>query len=155
MTRLTLFVVAGLLAVAMTSISAGAAQGPPTTTLQFLDITASNGSTIPNNQAPKLGDTFSFRDIVYKWSGGKRGARVGHVDGTFTFISDSAASIEALAHLPGGTLVILGPSSNGPVTKLAVVGGTGSYAAARGDVTVRNLGGPNSNKSAITIRLWQ
>jgi dirigent-like protein len=60
-----------------------------------------------------------------------------------------------VAYLPGGTLMIFGDNSlSARSQKLSVIGGTGIYATARGELLVRNIGGENTNNSAITVRLW-
>ena len=150
--RLPLLALSAVCAGAL-ALSASAA-GPPTTTLQFMDITTSFSAT-SNAQVAKLGDTFTFHDTVYKWNGRKRGAAVGHVDVLGEALNASVTRVSAVATLPGGTLVIFGDTGAGNGSQLAVVGGTGSYAGARGELLVHGIAGPNSNKSAITIRLWQ
>ncbi len=157
-TRLAVFmlVVASVALTASAPASASsAANGPPTMTLNFLDITTSSAEPISINPRPKFGDRFYFRDAIYKWNGEKRGALAGHVDGVSTFLAGSVGQTEAVGSISGGTLEVFGAVSfNRPTSVLAVTGGTGIYAAARGEVIVRTLGGPNSNKSAVTIRLW-
>jgi hypothetical protein len=156
MKKLALFLaVSAALAAPFAQAATPSGPGKPTVTLNFLDVQTNGSATIPQNQRPKLGDRFWFRDNTYKWNGTKRGALVGHTDGTAVFVAGSLGELSAVAHYPGGTLDALGEISfNSPVNMLAVVGGTGIYATARGEVTVRSLGGPNSNRSAITVRLW-
>jgi hypothetical protein len=155
MRRLPLLILAAVLAGAL-ALSASATS-PPTTTLQFLGVSSNyNFTGSPNpNAPPKLGDLFSFQITLYKWSGDKRGSMSGGVSVLGVALSSSMNSVSAVATLPGGTLVIEGNSGNGRGVLLAVTGGTGSYAGARGEVITRNIGGPNSSKSGITIRLWQ
>ena len=61
------------------------------------------------------------------------------------------------SYAPGGTLDALGQNNfNRPVNTFSIVGGTGRYATARGEVIVRSLGNPQtSNTSAITVRIWR
>jgi hypothetical protein len=142
---------------ASTAVAAPAAGGPgkPTVTLNFLDVQTNGSPTIPQNQRPKLGDRFWFHNNTYKWNGAKRGALVGHTDGTAVVLTGNIGELSAVAYYPGGTLDALGQINfNSPINTFAVAGGTGIYATARGEVTVRSLGGPNSNMSAITVRLW-
>jgi len=151
-----LFVAACAALSSVAAASAASPPGPPTTVLNFFDRTTNFvGSPGTEGRPPRVGDSFTFRDEVYRWTGGRPGAHVGHADVLGLFQSGQVVRIEATASLPGGTLEVSGVSGPGPTTQLAVVGGTGRYATARGQLTVRNLGGENSNHSAITIRLWQ
>jgi hypothetical protein len=139
--------------VAYAAMSSG--PGKPTVTLNVLDVQTNGGATISQNQRPTLGDRFWFHNTTYKWNGAKRGALFGHTDGTIVFLGPNTGELSAVAYYPGGTLVAEGQNNfNNPVNRFAIVGGTGIYATARGEVIVRSLGGPNSNKSAITVRLW-
>jgi len=144
-----------LLSAAGAVASGAAGPGKPNVVLQFLDIQTTFRVSIPLNQRPKLGDRFWFEDDIYAWRGTRRGARVGRADVTGVFLDPpNLVQISATAHLPGGTLDIFGIGNGGRVQKFAVIGGTGVYAAARGELWVRTLGGQNSTHSAITIRLW-
>jgi hypothetical protein len=66
----------------------------------------------------------------------------------------AAPIITGVAHLPGGTLSVVGLASKSPISRFAIVGGTPAYATARGELIVRNIGGENSNLSADTVQLW-
>jgi hypothetical protein len=157
-TKFTLLAfVAAFVALSASAAASPAAGGPgkPTVTLNYLDVQTNASATIPQNQRPKLGDRFWFHNNSYKWNGTKRGALLGHTDGTIVILAASLAELSAVAYYPGGTLDALGQIKfNSPVNTFAIVGGTGIYATARGEVIVHGLGGPNSNKSAITVRLW-
>jgi hypothetical protein len=130
--------------------------GKPTLTLNYLEIQTNFAATakFTQNQPPKLGDRIWFHSELYNWNGSKRGAHVGHADVTVVILTPSIGQVSAVGYLPGGTIDVLGQSRNQRVDTFAVVGGTGRYATARGELIVRSLGGPNSNKSANTIRLW-
>ncbi len=159
MKRLALLVaVSGLLPLATSVAQAAGPRSPgkPTITLNFLDVQTNSAFTGSQNQRPKLGDRAWFHNNSYKWKAGKRGALVGHTDGTVVVLAGSLGELSAVAYLPGGTLDALGQNNfNSPVNTFSIVGGTGRYATARGEVIVRSLGNPqNSNKSAITVRLW-
>ena len=147
--------VAGLLPVAASAAPSASGPGKPTVVLQFLDVTTSFSATFPDNRAPRFGDQFAFHDKIYRWNGPKRGALIGHADITAVVIGPNLSRLSAVAYLPGGTLVIFGDNSlSARSQKLSVIGGTGTYATARGELTVRNIGGDNSNSSAVTVRLW-
>ena len=142
--------------VATTVSSAAGGPGKPTVTLNVLDVQTNSAFTGSQNQRPKLGDRAWFHNDTYKWNGTKRGALIGHTDGTVVVLAGSLGELSAVAYLPGGTLDALGQNNfNTPVNTFAIVGGTGIYATAHGEVIVRSLGNPqNSTMSAITIRLW-
>jgi hypothetical protein len=156
--KLTLVAATAVAALAPAStLAAPAASGPgkPTVVLQFLDVTTRFQASFPENREPVFGERFAFTDDVYRWSGRKRGALVGHANITAVVIGPNLSSLSAVAHLPGGTLIIYGDNANDARAQtFAVIGGTGRYATARGELHVRNLGGENSNTSAITVKLW-
>jgi hypothetical protein len=117
------------------------------------------------DQPPVGGDQFAFEHTLYRWAGTKQGARVGHlhVVGTFVtgfgprFSHPALMLFDAQAYLPGGSVMAEGYgrlNPDGPTRlTLAVIGGTGIYANARGQVKVRDLGNGNINKTSIIIRL--
>jgi hypothetical protein len=154
-----LFAVPGLLLLTTSVAQAAGPRSPgkPTLTLNFLDVQTNSAFTGSRNQRPKLGDRVWFHNNTYKWNGAKRGALIGHTDGMLVILAGSLAELSAVAYYPGGTLDALGQDNfNSPVNTFAVVGGTGIYATARGEVIVRSLGNPqNSTMSAITVRLWK
>jgi hypothetical protein len=155
MSRKILFLLA-LAALLLTAALPAGATSPPTV-MNLLDLTTRQGTVggTPNGP-PAPGTIYTFHDVVFKWNGAKRGAAVGHVDGSVQFVSASYAPLSVVASLPGGQLVIVGNgASGGRVQRLAITGGTGSYAGARGEVIVRTIGGENSPKSAITLRIWR
>ncbi len=146
--------VCALLAASAAQAATSPALSKPTVTLNFLEIRTTFGGTVSQNEPPKPGDRFWFHSEFYKWNGAKRGAHFGHADTVGTFLPSSIFQVTGVAHLPGGTISVLGNAGNGRVTTIAVVGGTGAYATAGGEVTIRSLGGENSNMSADTVRLW-
>jgi Dirigent-like protein len=155
MTRLALLAFAAACVALSASASASPAvggPGKPTVTLNYLEIQTNFAATISQNQRPKLGDRFWFHSDFYKWNGTKRGAHIGHADVSAVFLPSNVAEIVAVGYLPGGTLTVVGESSNQRVNTLSVVGGTGRYATARGEIITRSIG--RSNSSADTIRLW-
>ena len=83
----------------------------PTITLNFIDVQTNSAFTGSQNQRPKLGDRAWFRNNTYKWRAGKRGALVGHTDGTVVVLAGSLAELSAVAYLPGGTLDALGENN--------------------------------------------
>ena len=156
MKKLTLLAaVCAMLAVPVAQAASPSGPGKPTVTLNFLEVQTSFGGTISANEPPKPGDRIWLHSEFYKWKGSKRGAHFGHADATGVFSGSRTLLITGVASLPGGTLSVAGLASQQRVTTFAVVGGTGIYATARGEVILRSLGGSNSNLSADTIRLWK
>src|SRR5579864_6880142 len=155
MKRLALFAaVCAFLAASAAQAATSPDLGKPTVTLNFLEIQTTFGSTTSQNELPRPGDRFWFHSEFYKWNGAKRGVYFGQGDVLGTLLPPDIRQVTGVAYLPGGTISALGNAANGRVTTLAVVGGTGAYATARGEVTIRSLGGRNSNASAVTVRLW-
>ncbi len=121
------------------------------------------GSFNPNSEEPTpLGARFEFTDALYKWAGRKRGARAGRLEGlcTATRLSLAARSetifCNATAFLPAGEILFAGHivfSEHTNTFAVVVIGGTGSYAGARGFVKITNIGPPDSNKSNFEIHL--
>jgi Dirigent-like protein len=149
------FIAAAALAAVPVAAQASTGPGKPTVVLHFLDVTTHFTATFPDNREPAFGDRFAFTDDIYRWHGARRGARVGHATIDAVVIGPNLSRLSAVAYLPGGTLVIFGDNSlSARSQKLSVIGGTGIYATARGELLVRNIGGENTNNSAITVRLW-
>jgi hypothetical protein len=153
---------AAVLSLAVTS--AGAIDRPQTFSLLEIDESdiAINGFDF--QREPRPGDGFGFISGLYKWAGTKRGARVGHDEGVCTFLKISASEqgFSASAHcvasffLPAGTVLVEGfiHFTEGPGRfDVAVVGGTGAYANARGFARIRDIGTEDSGHSAITFHL--
>jgi hypothetical protein len=151
-----LLAAAALLAPAAASAGSKATgPGKPTVVLHYLDVTTSFAVSFPENREPKFGEQFGFTDDIYRWNGKKRGALVGHANILATEIGNGLSMLSAVAHVPGGTLVIYGDNVDSARTqRFAVIGGTGIYATARGELIVQNIGGEDSNNSAITVKLW-
>jgi hypothetical protein len=135
--------------------SASAISSPQTFSLLAVD----NGRGQPFNnfmfqRSPVAGDQFPISEDLYKWAGTKRGAKVGSDRGAAEFLvvtnngANGWAVFNVQANLPGGTIIVSGQSANeqGPSKfTLAVTGGTGIYANARGYVNVRGMAGNKTN----------
>jgi len=159
-------VLTGLLVAVVGVGSASALAGPRSFSL--LDVSRNTDEPIGDfnfDRAPRGGDQFAITDDLYRWAGTKRGAHYGVVRGLATFITGfgdqfthkATVLFVAQAYLPGGSLMIEGYgviNPDGPSKfVLPVVGGTGTYANARGTVTVRDLGNGNTDKSNVDVRL--
>lgn len=139
----------------------GSAAGPRT--IHLLDLVLKQSTTFaPNAKAgPKPGDQAFSHDAVYRYDGAVKGAKVGTVEAILTFISKPdksgllTADITGQVFLAGGSLRFDGISKfgNGPShVTLAIVGGTGTYAGARGTLEIRDLDSTGM-RSALDIHL--
>ena len=135
--------------------SALSASGPKT--LHFLEVSwpDNQGSFIDHNgnNRPDPGDAFLGGSDIYTWSGAKRGDHIGVIRVMCTIAAPNAAQCQGTFSLPGGTLEGVGYVRFAKTTTVPIVGGTGIYAGARGTFTSVSIGGPDSPKSADTIRL--
>jgi hypothetical protein len=157
---LTLFAVLGLAVVGV----AIAGTTPKPQTLSFLEVSTSftgiGGYNAMSNGPPAAGQGITFTSTLYKWAGTRKGAPLGHdqVDCIVTYVDLSVQSVQlqcnATVFLPGGGIQLAGSSNfDNPVTRVAVVGGTGAYAGAQGTARIRGIGGENSNNSAYVISI--
>jgi len=149
-------------AVAVWAASASAISSPQVFSLLAVDTQTSqpvNGFNF--ERAPRAGDQSGLTENLYKWAGTKRGTRVGHDKGIFTFLDvsgsgeTSTALITVQLYLRGGAILVEGVAkfANGPTTfTLPVIGGTGNYDNVRGYVSVKQLPG-SVNKEALEFHL--
>ncbi len=146
MRRTALFVVLGLACLATLAHLGAAAQqpAPPSGTLELVQRDRETRFTMVdlpprqgNRRLPTPGD-------VAVISGPMRSAsnrRVGRVQAHFTAVSRGrrfAAEVTGTFLLRRGNIMIQGPIGEGRVDRLAIVGGTGVYAGARGTLTIRD-----------------
>ena len=149
-------------AVAAATVAAGSSAAGTPKTIHVLDVA---GPDVPvgnasSHQNPQPGDEVLRHDSLYAWNGAKRGSKIGHVESTLAFrsgFSRSGASgyIVGQLFLPSGTVMVEGfvHLGAGPSAfNLAVIGGTGGYAGARGELLIRDLAA-NGEKSDLTLRL--
>ena len=146
----TALVLCALAAVA----ASGAAVKPQT--FNLLEVNTSfvgaGGFDEMGNSPPKIGQGFVLGSDYYKWNGTKRGAHVGTLNASCTWLTAPTSAsgktvCTAVASLPGGKITAVG-LTDGNKFRVPIVGGTGIYTGAKGYVEVtNNLGGENSNKS--------
>ena len=137
-------------------VSPGAA-GDRARIISLLSV-AQGGNLIDVDQSggrgPTLGDQYIFTDGLYQWQGTRRGKRVGTTHGIATITSPTTAFFTGTMSLPGGQIQGAGYFSFiAHVETIIVLGGTGRYRNAGGDVTITKLGGERSNNSSLVIRL--
>lgn len=107
------------------------------------------------------GDLFAFHGVVQVHKGGRQSGRFGgacvQLDKTRGAPSDSSCSVDYV--LPGGQLhtELFGANDlllSGRPVPFAILGGTGKYAGARGDGTIRTLPKVKNNTDAdVAINL--
>jgi hypothetical protein len=100
-------------------------------------------------QGPSLGDETLFHDIL-KRNGKSVGKEAGFCK--ITALTADGFEVECLQtiSLPGGQITAQGLTTNAPVKRLAVTGGTGSYFGADGGVKLVEFG---NGRGSLTIRL--
>ena len=153
---LVLFSIGAALVVSAAAYGNGSVgQAAPSLTLRFLEVQTQFGGSIPQNQQPRPGDRFWFHSEFYRWHLAKRGANIGHADTTAVVLPGGVVQVTGVAALPGGTVSVVGNAADKGAFRLAVVGGTGAYATARGEVVIRGIGGEGSPKSSDTLRIWR
>jgi hypothetical protein len=144
------------------ALAAGAVSASPTSTPPVLSLLDINGTqhglgSYHLQHPPRAGDQTARTDQLYTWAGGKRGARVGHAELIIlskTNLDQSGAIglLTAQVFLPAGSLLVEGYTHFGGAEKPAtfpILGGTGSYATARGYVVSRPLG----DRTKLTFHL--
>lgn len=147
-----------LVAVSGVVAAGAAAHAAARQTISLLEVDTSfapiGGYNLSSDAPPAPGQGITFAGTLYRWAGTSRGAAAGHVQAVCTVSSPATAICEGLITLPSGTLALLGPANfNGGPGEVSVVGGSGAYVGAQGYMASRDLGGPNSNRSADVIHL--
>jgi hypothetical protein len=161
--------VAGLAVVALTSsgAAAGSPSGPDrgrtlTFDVQFsgfflLDFGPTGVHEVTDITDPTLspsrGDQIVFEDTLLR-----RGTQVGSGGGSCTVTAvvpadpPIALACQVTYQLADGQVAAQGRASNAPVKTLAVVGGTGRYSGASGELTITE-NGDAANTGSLVIRL--
>jgi hypothetical protein len=120
-----------------------------TSSQQKLRIVATQhdfGQVDMGKRGPTRGDTFLFSERLAL---GGKAAGVDHVVCTFVGSWPKETDFcRGLFQLPGGSLIAEGASARGPFT-VAITGGTGSYAGARGTIHAT----PTKNGEILDIAL--
>ena len=122
--------------------------------LRFIEQTTSEAYIDAGDPGESAGDSIVFTNRLVNAQaqlGKPRGAAVGRDAVRVTFIARGFAEIAGTAFLPNGKIVVAGAvRESAGADYIPVVGGTGTYANARGVVIVRDL--PN-DRTLLTFRL--
>jgi len=100
---------------------------------------------------PGVGDLLVFQDRILD----RHGRQVGVQGGTCTITALLADGFQThcvgTVSLPGGQIAFQGLVTDAPEKRMAVVGGTGRYRSAAGELTVLELG--HDEAGTLTVRL--
>ena len=134
---------------------------PPVTTLHLVEIDHSfnfvdNPPKIdPAKQQFSPGDAFVFSSELKTRSG----KHAGWLDASCSAVTGGKNGVTECTgafRLAGGELIASATvAGDEKVTNIAIIGGTGAYAGMRGQVRSVSVGGPDSNRSNDTIRIWR
>ena len=134
------------LALVVAAAVAVTAQGKSASTLTYTTKQHAFAQVDTGKKGFSVGDSFIFSEQLLQ-----NGKQVGYDHVVCTHAANwpsSAESCTGTAVLANGTVELAGLSKRGPFT-IAVVGGTGSYAGARGTAVVASQG----EKGTLTISL--
>jgi hypothetical protein len=98
-----------------------------------------------------IGDQLVFQDRVLDRSGGQVGVQGGTCSITAVLPDGFQVHCVGTVSLPDGQIAFQGLVTNAPEKRMAVVGGTGRYRTAAGELTVLELG--ENEAGTLTIRL--
>jgi hypothetical protein len=101
---------------------------------------------------PGIGDMLVFQDqIIDRHSGRQVGVEAGSCTITAVLEAGFQTHCVGTVSLPAGQIAFQGLASNAPEKRMAIVGGTGRYRTAAGELTVLELG--ENEAGTLTIRL--
>lgn len=148
---------AALLVALVFALSAPAGRGSSEVSMT-IRVTSTIAGTRAVDVAPKgtsRGDRLHVKSILRNavaQFGKKKGAVVGSDQAVFTLLTPTSASLTVVVKIPDGTLRVQGQVSPSTTSgRLRVVGGTGSFAGARGSCEVRDLPDHSLNVYRLTL----
>ncbi len=100
---------------------------------------------------PGIGDLLVFQDRVLDRTGRQVGVEGGSCTITAILADGFQTHCVGTVNLPGGEIAFQGLVTDKPEKRLAVVGGTGRYRTAAGELTVLELG--HDEAGTLTVRL--
>jgi hypothetical protein len=145
-----------MLAAAPVSVAAAPSQAHSSMVIRLLSTTTQARYVDRGPKGESPGDTIvSSSRLVNAVAqfGRPKGAVVGRDRGTYTLLKDRKTRIDGWATLPGGKIHIRGVvrTLGAKASAVAVVGGTGDFASARGTVTVS----PVSSKPDPSLNVYR
>ncbi|HEY6746237.1 MAG TPA: dirigent protein [Mycobacteriales bacterium] len=100
---------------------------------------------------PGIGDLLVFQDRILDRSGRQVGVEGGTCTITTLLADGFQTHCAGTVLLPGGSIAFQGLVTDAPEKRMAVVGGTGRYRNAAGELTVLELG--HDEAGTLTVRL--
>jgi len=133
--------VPALVALAALSLAAGAAaqSGPPATTIHVVEHATTDAVTDTGPTGDSAGDVLTFANVLFDRADRKRTGRDQGV--CIRTIKGAAWECWWTAFLAGGQITVEGPFYDKRDGRLAITGGTGAYAGARGWMDLRSRAG--------------
>jgi hypothetical protein len=136
-------VVLAAAAVAALLISAAAPAAGSGRVIRFIEVDNERADVFHDadrNNRPSFGDSFAGSPVLYAWGEeGGRGKRIGHAKIMCSLLKEDGAFCRGTFFLPGGTVEGQSFLRLDDKITVAVVGGTGAYAGARGTFTSRQI----------------
>ena len=153
--------VAILLGVALLAVPAQAARSSDARTQTIRLVSTADGTPrLLVDRAPKgtpsPGDAFVERSILRNavaQFGRPKGAVVGSDAATYRIVSASRATVKGTAKLPGGMIRIAAVLTPQRIPIFRVVGGTGDFVNARGEMELRRAGSAGAALNVYRLRL--
>ena len=141
-----LAVVAGGVSLAAASAEAGGGGGK---TLTLVSESTKIEHYVDNGKpGESIGDVGYFQELLYDRTRGSK--PVGHSEIQCFFVGGDAARCSGTFYLPEGKIEVGGALHFRRVTRIPVLGGTGAYAGARGEVALTTI---NEQRDRNVIRL--
>lgn len=146
-----------LVALVVAAVAASSAAAASTQTLQLRSVTVANYMFgISESAPPAPGARMIFNDALYNrvpQFGKPAGARIGSAEVDCTITTLHRAQCTIAAHVPNGTLALMGTldlKNQLTTERFGVVGGVGAYGSARGTAVGKDV---SPTESLITIHL--
>jgi hypothetical protein len=113
------------------------ATAPRTITFLAVDVRTGEASVDVGAKGDSVGDSFYFQETLHRRAGAKA---VGHTEVACTLLSREASRCSGTLYLPNGKIEASGAIHFRRTFRIAIVGGTGAYAGAGGEMVITSLG---------------
>lgn len=131
------------------SLASASPEGRAGTTMQLITVDTDLEQLVDNGErGDSPGDTIFFQELLYDRARGPKA--VGHSEIMCAFVADDAGRCSATFYLPEGKIEAGGAIHFRRSFRVPVLGGTGAYAGARGELTVTTL---SETRDRSVIRL--